>query len=112
MRIPAPDQAMRCSEHGLRRYLTAALAASLLAPGVFAEPSTFNFNIAREDLARALNEIAQQSHIEISYSAELTRGKISSSLKGMYTPEQALDMLLNGSGLRVRRITGGALVIE
>ena len=84
----------------------------MLAPGVFAEASTFTFDIAPEDLARALNEMAQQSHIEISYSAELTRGKISSSLKGTYTVEQALDRLLNGSGLRVRRITGGAWVIE
>ena len=60
----------------------------------------------------ALNQIAQQSHIEIAYSAELTRGKISPLLKGTYTPEQALKMLLKGSGLRVRRIVGGALVIE
>jgi hypothetical protein len=47
----------------------------------FADSATFAFDIPREDLALALNQIAQQSHIEISYSAELTRGKISPLLK-------------------------------
>jgi hypothetical protein len=78
----------------------------------FADTETFAFDIPREDLAMALNQIAQQSHIEIAYSAELTRGKISPLLKGTYTPEQALKLLLKGSGLHVRRIAGGALVIE
>jgi hypothetical protein len=77
-----------------------------------ADTETFAFDIPREDLALALNQIAQQSHIEISYSAELTRGKISPLLKGTYTPERALKILLKGSGLHVRRIVGGALVIE
>jgi hypothetical protein len=112
MRVPTPDQTVRCSKHVLRRYLVAALAAALLVHSTFADTATFAFDIPREDLALALNQIAKQSHIEIAYSAELTRGKISPSLKGTYTPEQALGLLLKGSGLHVRRIAGGALVIE
>ena len=104
---------MRCPKHVLRRYSLAALAAlSVWVHTTFADTATFAFDIPREDLALALNQIAQQSHIEISYSAELTRGKISPLLKGTYTPEQALKWLLKGSGLHVRRIAGGALVIE
>ena len=91
----------------------AALAAlSVWVHGAFADTATFDFDIPRENLALALNQIAQQSHIEIAYSAELTRGKTSPSLKGTYTSEQALKILLKGSGLRVRRIAGGVLVIE
>lgn len=91
----------------------AALAAlSLLMRSALVDAATFPFDIAREDLSLALNQVARQSHIEIAYSAELTRGKISPPLKGTYTPEQALKFLLKGSGLRVRRIAGGALVIE
>ena len=112
MRVPTPDQTVRCSKHVARRYLVAALAAALLVHSALADTATFAFDIPREDLALALNQIAQQSHIEIAYSAELTRGKISPSLKGTYTPEQALKMLLKGSGLHVRRIAGGTLVIE
>ena len=89
-----------------------AAALSVLVHSAFSDTATFAFDIPREDLALALNQIAQQSHIEISYSAELTRGKISPSLKGTYTPEQALKMLLRGTGLHVRGIAGGALVIE
>ena len=114
MRVPTPDQTVRCSTHVLRRYLMAALAAasSVLMHSALADTATFDFDIPREDLALALNQIAQQSHIEIAFSAELTRGKTSPSLKGTYTPERALKLLLKGSGLRVRRIVGGALVIE
>jgi iron complex outermembrane receptor protein len=92
--------------------MAAALAMALLVHGALADTATFASDIPREDLALALNQIAKQSHIEISYSAELTRGKISPLLKGTYTPEQALKMLLKGSGLHMRRIAGGALVIE
>src|SRR5580700_5859707 len=112
MRVPTPDQSVRCSKHVVRRCIVAALAAALLAHSAFADTATFGLDIPREDLALALNQIAQQSHIEISYGAELTRGKISPLLKGTYTPEQALKMLLKGSGLQVRRIAGGTLVIE
>jgi iron complex outermembrane receptor protein len=114
MRIPTPDQTVRCLKRVLRRYSIAALAValSLLVHSAFADTATFAFDIPRESLALAVNQIARQSHIEIAYSAELTRGKISHSLKGSYTPEQALKMLLKGSGLHVRSITDGILVIE
>src|SRR5579863_7384906 len=107
-------QTVPCGRVGMRVPTTAALAAALsvLVHSAFAATATFAFDIPREDLALALNQIAQQSHIELSYSAELTRGKISPLLKGTYTPEQALKMLLKGSGLHLRRIAGGALVIE
>jgi iron complex outermembrane receptor protein len=114
MGVLTPDRTVRCSRHVLSTFLMAALAAALsvLAHSAFADTVTFGLDIPREDLALALNRFAQQSHIEISYSAELTRGKTSPSLKGTYTSEQALKMLLKGSGLHVRRIAGGALVIE
>ena len=113
MRVPTPDQTVRCSNSSAKVLNGGACSAlSVLVHSAFADTATFAFDIPREDLALALNQIAQQSHIEIAYSAELTRGKISPPLKGTYTPEQALKMLLKGSGLHVRRIADGALVIE
>ena len=112
MRVPTPDQTVRCSKYVRRRYLAAALATALLVRSAIADTATFAFDIPRQDLALAVNQFAKQSHIEISYSAELTRGKISPLLRGTYTPEQALKMLLKGSGLLVRRTADGALVIE
>jgi iron complex outermembrane receptor protein len=101
-------------EHVLRGYFIAALAAALsaLVHCAFAETATVAFDIPREELALALNQIARQSHVEVAYSAELTRGKICRSFKGTYTPELALKMVLRGSGMHVRRIAGGAVVIE
>ena len=112
MRVPTPDQTARCSKYVRRRYLAAALATALLVRSAIADTATFAFDIPRQDLALAVNQFAKQSHIEISYSAELTRGKISPLLRGTYTPKQALKMLLEGSGLLVRRTADGALVIE
>src|SRR5882757_9910742 len=102
------------SKYGLKRPLAAVLAAALstLAHNAFADTATFDFDIPQEDLSLALNQIAQQSRIDITNSADLTRGKTSPPLKGTYTPEQALAKLLDGSGLHVRQIDGGALVVE
>src|SRR5580698_1972533 len=113
MRVPTPDRTVRYSRHVLRRCLLAALAVlSVLVQSAFADTTTFAFDIPREDLALALIQIAQQSHIQIAYSADLTRGKTCPSFKGTYTPEQTLRTVLKGSGLQVRRVAGGALVIE
>ena len=105
---------MGYSKQGLKRPFAAALVAVLtaLAQDAFADTPTFAFDIPQEDLSLALNQIAQQSHIDITNNADLTRGKTSPSLQGTYTPEQALAKLLQGSGLYARQIAGGALVVE
>ena len=71
-----------------------------------------HFNIPAEDLGAALNQLAEQSQMEIVFKAEATRGKRAEALAGDFTPRQALDRLLRGTGLRARTTANGSVAVE
>ena len=50
-------------------------------------------------LNQAVTELAVQTGLNIGGNADLLKGKKSSELEGSYTPEEALDRLLDGSGV-------------
>ena len=85
-----------------------SFSASALAQG--ARP--IHFEVPAQDLSQALNEVAQQSGREIAFDANLTRGKRGPAIKGDYTPQAALDLLLAGSGLHVRTTATGSIIVE
>jgi outer membrane receptor protein involved in Fe transport len=60
----------------------------------------------------ALLEVSSQYGVEILFDQDLTKGLRTSGLRGRYTPEAALQRLLQPSGLTLRRSTSGAFVIE
>ena len=60
------------------------------------------FDIPAGPLTETLNRFAAQSGLLIVGNAELTRGKQSEGLRGSYTFEQALERLLESSGLAYR----------
>ena len=106
---------MRRSSAGrTRRLLLAACAAIALAP-TMAHAQTgdrVRYNITSRDLGTALTELARQSNREIYFPADLTRGRRAPRLTGQLTVEQALDRLLQGTGLRYRINSSGAITIE
>lgn len=91
-----------------------ALAALLALPGVAtAQPSTpVAIDIASQPLAQALARLAEQAGVKLLYAAELVAGKTAPALQGRFTPAEALQRLLAGSGLRARTVDGGALAVE
>ncbi len=96
-----------------RTLMLAACASMILGGTAFAQPAkTFHFDIPAEDLSVALNQVAQQSGREIVFNADLARGRRAASLQGDFTPEEALERLIAGTGLSVRTTAGGALAVE
>jgi iron complex outermembrane recepter protein len=72
-----------------------------------------DLNIPSQPLDKALNALAHQSGERIIFSTGITNNKTSTSLKGDYTPRQALDKLLTGSGLMVKPTnSGGYTIVE
>lgn len=57
------------------------------------------YHIAGGQLAVALNELAEQSHAQIFYAADLVKDKTSKGLSGDYSIDEALRRLLRGTGL-------------
>lgn len=94
--------------------LTVAVAAALASatPPAFAQAAApVAIAIAAQPLAQALNELARQANLQMSFPAALVAGKTAPAVSGRLTPGTALDRLLAGSGL-VGVIEQGAAIIR
>lgn len=70
------------------------------------------FDIPAQSLDRALAAYAARTGRQVVAPGEVTAGLVSSPVQGTFTPEQALDRLLAGTGVVARESGGGALVLE
>ena len=68
------------------------------------------FDIAGQPLSSALGEFARQAHVNALYFSDDLHGLSSPPLRGSFTRQQALDLLLERSGYN-GRISGGNLVL-
>lgn len=85
----------------LRRLLLgASLGLVALPPAQAAE--TRAYHIAPSSLEEALNQFGREAGVLISFGSQVTSGLKSRGLEGSYNPEQALDALLEGTGLHAR----------
>lgn len=66
-----------------------------------ASPATeaLDFDIPSQPLADALKRYASLTQRPALFRSELVDGRISSAVRGLYTPEAALRLLLDGTGL-------------
>lgn len=72
----------------------------LVAQGVVAQAAAEqSYAIPAGPLAPALNRFADESGLQLIYSAELAENARTRGIQGSYTPEQALRLLLAGSGI-------------
>lgn len=99
------------------RFLGLSLAACMLslavAPDAWAQENRRSFDLPRQSLAKSLERFASQSGSQLLYSAELVAGLEGVSLKGEYAPHQALELLLQGSGLEAKATgTGGFAIVK
>ncbi len=106
----------------LNRYLSAALHATLLAStsGVFCavaslaayaeESPLFNFHLPAGTLEDALNALAKQSAITLTFDPALVKRKSVPAIKKQLTRQQALQLLLRDSGLQANA-TNDAIII-
>jgi iron complex outermembrane receptor protein len=103
---------MRIFARGL--FTTSAMVATLaVAPTpALAQAQTFDFNIPAQPLDSSLRAFARASHQQIMFDRELVRGKTSPALKGTYSADAAVALLLEGSGLAAKRTNGGSWVVS
>jgi iron complex outermembrane receptor protein len=98
--------------------LAAAAACALIAattPAAAAPaptPAPVAFNIEAGALEAALMSYAAQAHRQILVDPALVAGLRAPELKGSLSPDQALDRLLAGSGLVVRRTGPNVFVVR
>lgn len=73
--------------------------------------ATVAIAIPAQPMGQALNELARQANLRLSFSPALVAGKTAPALSGSITARQALDRLLVGSGL-VAVIDGSTVLVE
>ena len=99
-----------------RPILLSGLAAAAIVAGAAASPvqaqdQTHNFDIPAQNLGGTLRALAEQSRAQIIFDGNAVAGKRSPALKGRYSVDAALAILLRGSGLTAARNAEGVLVV-
>ena len=87
-----------------------ALALAIAAPAWAAHTS--DIRIRAGPLSSALQDLARQTGVEFLYDRSVVRSARSPLVRGRMTAEAALQRLLSGTGLTMRRSASGAWLIE
>jgi iron complex outermembrane receptor protein len=77
-----------------------------------AQAGETRFNISSQPLSTALRQFSQAANLELFFDPTLTQGLHTQGLSGAYTPEQALQQLLTGTGLRYRFTSPNTVTLE
>lgn len=100
-----------------RRLLAAGTAAAALAifaapMPAFAQQRAFEFNIPVQDLGTALRALARASGEQVIFRGSAVRGRRSSPVVGTHAVDEALRIMLQGTGLGASRSRRGILVVS
>lgn len=96
----------------LASALTIAPTMLLATPVAAQAQAPVKLNVPAQGLASAIRQVGRQTKTEIIFSPSVVGSRRTSALIGAFTTDQALDRLLEGSGLAARRTAQGAYIIE
>lgn len=89
----------------------AALGAiAISVPATAAPDRRQDYHLEEQDLGAALRAVGRASGREIMFASDLVAGKRAPGLEGSFTPEEAVDHLLEGSGLAATVRNGSILI--
>lgn len=97
-----------------RRFLASSvwvLAATAALPAA-AAPDAVPVDVAAGTLDSALTSLATQTRQQVLYTANLVANRRAPALKGAYTPDEALNRLLAGSGIVAKRTGPNVIVLQ
>lgn len=83
-----------------------------LWPVIALAQARYDFHLPAQPLDDALRAVGRKAHVTVAFDPVLVAGKRSPTLKGTYTPREALERLLRGSRLRLRVTEGGSYWVE
>jgi hypothetical protein len=82
------------------------------AGAVRAESAPLVLNLPAQDLEHALQAYSRATGMAVLVDRELTRGRRSIGVRGRFTAQEALAMLLTGSGLMARYARSDAFTLQ
>ena len=92
--------------------LAGALSLAVVSAAVAADQKIVAFDMPEQSLGESLRDFYRASGEQIVFSENLVAGRRAPVVRGDYTPDQALAMLLDGTNLTARRSATGVVMIE
>lgn len=86
--------------------------AALFSISIHAYAASANVDIAAQSLDQAILMLGKQSGENIAFPSDLASKLKAPAIKGNYSVEQALDILLKGSGLTMQKTPAGYSVVK
>jgi len=100
---------------GVAMWVAGALVA-MAVPAAQAQAvqaaQVVNFNIPAQAMAGALRLFSQQANYQVLFDQKIVAGRAAPAVNGSYTPRQALDRLLAGTGVVVIDAQPGAFTLR
>src|SRR3954451_5150478 len=97
---------------GLLLVGTSGLSIAQAANAAAIEHATRFYNIPSQPMGTALNNFAEVTGVDLIVSPQTVKGRKSHGVRGNYSPDTALDLLLRGSALQHRTSPGGSVIVE
>ena len=98
--------------HRALATLAAIFISALVQPDLSIAGPKIQLDIPAQDLGSALKALSAAANEQLLFSDEVVAGHTSVALKGTFTTDDALAILLKGSDLRVERTKSGVLLIR
>jgi iron complex outermembrane recepter protein len=86
--------------------------AALLSVSIHVQAAGSNLDIAAQPLDQAILSLGKQSGENIAFPSDLASKFKAPAIKGSYSVEQALEMLLKGTGLAIQKTAAGYSVVK
>lgn len=83
-----------------------------LCGAALAQSPLYKLDLPAKSVAEALNELSEQTGIPVLFPFDLARNEMANAVMGTYTLEQALELLLRGTGLSGGLSKKGVLTIS
>jgi iron complex outermembrane receptor protein len=87
------------------------LGGVIAAPAAFAE-TTYTFNLPEQALADSLRAIGEQTEMNILFEPEAVKNARSPALRGQYTVDEAIRLVLAGTKLEAQHTAASNVVIK
>lgn len=94
-----------------RSFTKVAVGISALLLSVAIHAQARDFNIPGGDLKTALDAYIAETKLQVVYNAADLKGKSTKGVHGAMEADKALDLLLEGTELKLRRDRSGAVII-
>jgi iron complex outermembrane recepter protein len=91
--------------------LIAGSALGLVSSPAGAQTATFSFSIPRQPLAKTLRDYGEATGQQIIFTATIVADRQAPALHGTFGADEALRLILKGSGLAAQRTPAGAIMI-